>query len=74
MYTYIPMITIKNELISKINDKTNVIQEVVSSEVSKPNHAVRNKRQGDQIQFFLEKKLAAIIHKIFETNFSFHVK
>ena len=55
MYTYIPMITIKNKVISKINDKTNVIQEVVSSEVSKPNHAVKNKRQGDQIQYFLEK-------------------
>ena len=48
MYTYILMITIKNKLISKIN-------EVVSSEVSKPKHAVKNKRQGDQIQFFLEK-------------------
>ena len=34
-----------------------VIQEVVSPEVSKLNHAVMNKKQGDQMQFSLEKRL-----------------
>ena len=33
-----------------------VIQEVVSPEVSKLNHAVMNKKQGDQMQFSLRKK------------------
>ena len=36
--------------------QTKVIQEVVSQEVSKLNHAVINKKQGDQMQFSLEKK------------------
>ena len=35
---------------------TKVIQEVVSSEVSMLNHAVMNKKQGDQMQFSLEKE------------------
>ena len=35
--------------------KTKVIQEVVSSEVSLLNHAVMNKKQGDQMKFSLEK-------------------
>ena len=34
-----------------------VIQEVVSPEVSKLNHAVTNKKQGGQMQFSLEKRL-----------------
>ena len=33
-----------------------VIQEVVSPEISKLNHAVKNKKQGDQMQFSLEKR------------------
>ena len=33
-----------------------VIKEVVSPEVSELNHAVMNKRQGDEMQFFLRKK------------------
>ena len=33
-----------------------VIQVVVSLEVSKLNHTVMNKKQGDQMQFSLEKK------------------
>ena len=32
------------------NDQTKVIQEVASPEVSKLNHAVMNKKQGDQMQ------------------------
>ena len=32
------------------NEKTKVIQEVPSPEVSKLNHAVMNKKQGDQMQ------------------------
>ena len=39
------------------NEQTNVIQGVVSTEVSKFNHAVMNKKQGDQMQFSLEKRL-----------------
>ena len=35
---------------------TKVIQEVVSSEVSMLNHAVMNKKQGDQMQFPLEEE------------------
>ena len=46
-----PMSTIKT------NEQTNVIQGIVSTEVSKLNHAVMNKKQGDQIQFSLEKRL-----------------
>ena len=38
------------------NEQTKVIQEVVSPEVSKLNHAVMNKKQGDQMQFSLEKE------------------
>ena len=34
-----------------------VTQEVFSLEVSKLNHAVINKKQGDQMQFSLEKRL-----------------
>ena len=33
------------------------MQEVVSPEVSKLNHAVMNKKQGDQMQFSLERRL-----------------
>ena len=33
------------------------MQEVVSPEVSKLNHAVMNKKQRDQMQFSLEKRL-----------------
>ena len=38
------------------NEQTNVIQEVVSPEVSMLNPAVLNKKQGDQMQFSLEKE------------------
>ena len=38
-------------------EQTNVIQKVVSPEVSKLNHAVINKKQGDQLQFSPEKRL-----------------
>ena len=38
------------------NEQTNVIQEVVSPEVSMFNPAVMNKKQGDQMQFSLEKE------------------
>ena len=34
-----------------------VIQEVVAPEVFKLNHAATNKKQGDQMQFYLEKRL-----------------
>ena len=37
--------------LKKPTSKTKVIQEVVSPEVSKLNHAVTNKKQGDQMQF-----------------------
>ena len=37
------------------NEQTKVVQEVVSPEVSKLNHALVNKKQGDQMQFSLEK-------------------
>ena len=33
-----------------------VTQEVVSPEVSKLNHAVMNKKQGDQMQFSVKKE------------------
>ena len=39
------------------NKQTKGIQEVVSPEVSKLNHAVMNKKQGDQMQFSLKKGL-----------------
>ena len=39
------------------NEQTKVIQEVVSPEVSKLYYTLLNKKQGDQIQFFPEKKL-----------------
>ena len=35
---------------SQTNEKTKVIQEVASPEVSKLNPAVMNKKQGDQMQ------------------------
>ena len=38
------------------NKQMKVIQEVVSPEVSKLSHAVLNKKQGDQMQFSLEKR------------------
>ena len=38
------------------NGQTRVIQEVVSPEVSKLNHVVMNKKQGDQMLFSLEKE------------------
>ena len=38
------------------DEQTKVNQEAVSSEVSKFNHAVINKKQGDQMQFSLRKK------------------
>ena len=34
-----------------------VIEEVISPEVSQLNHTVMNKKQGDQMQFSLEKRL-----------------
>ena len=40
----------------KTNEQTKVIQEIVSSEVSKLNHAVMNKKQGDQMQFSKTRK------------------
>ena len=42
------------------NEQTKVIQEVVSLEVSKLNHAVMNKKRGDVMQFSLEKRLEKI--------------
>ena len=40
------------------NEQTKVFQEVTSSDVTKPNHAVTNKKQGDQMQeISLEKRL-----------------
>ena len=39
------------------NEQTKINQEVVLPEVSKLNHAVMNKKQGDQMQFSLEKRL-----------------
>ena len=39
----------------QIIEQTKVILEVVSPEVSKLNHAVLNKKQGDQMQFSPEK-------------------
>ena len=41
----------------QINEQTKVILELVLTEVSKLNHAVMNKKQGDQMQFSLEKRL-----------------
>ena len=38
------------------NEQTKVIQEVVSPEVSKLKQAVMNKKQGDHMQFSLEKE------------------
>ena len=47
-----------NKLVSQqTNGQTKVIQDVVSPEVSKLNHAVMNKKQGDQMQFSLYKRL-----------------
>ena len=40
------------------NEQTKVIQELVSPEVSKLNNPVKNKKQRDQKQFSLEKRLA----------------
>ena len=42
---------------TSLNEQMKVIQEVVSPEVSKLNHAVTNKNQRDQMQFSLEKRL-----------------
>ena len=39
------------------NEQTKINQEVVLPEVSKLNHAVMNKKQGDKMQFSLEKRL-----------------
>ena len=39
------------------NEQIKFIQEVVSPEVSKMNHTVINKKQGHQMQFFVEKRL-----------------
>ena len=39
--------------------QTKVNQEAVSSEVSKFNHAVINKKQGDQMQFSIKKKMGS---------------
>ena len=44
------------KLYQQTNEQTNVIQEVVSPEVSMLNPAVMNKKQGDQMQFSLEKE------------------
>ena len=38
-------------------EQTKVFQEVVLPEVSKLNHAIMNKKQGDQMQFSPEKRL-----------------
>ena len=46
-----------NKLSQQTIEQTKVIQEVLSSEVSKLSHAVLNKKQGDQIQFSPEKRL-----------------
>ena len=39
------------------NKQTKGVQEVISAEVSKLNHAVMNKKQGDQMRFSLEERL-----------------
>ena len=44
-----------NKLVSKNQRATKVIQEVVSLEVPKLNHAAMNKKQRDQMQFSLKK-------------------
>ena len=49
MYTYYLL-----RLAQQTNKQTEIIQEVVSWEVSKLNHAVMNKKQGDQMQFSVE--------------------
>ena len=61
-YAYVPTdLTSTNKLVStnqrasKRNSR--IIQKVVSPEVSKLNHAVMNKKEGDQMQFSLEKRL-----------------
>ena len=41
------------------DEQTKVNQEAVSSEVSKFNHAVINKKQGDQMQFSIKKKMGS---------------
>ena len=46
----------QTNLSQQTNEQTKVIQEVVSPEVSMLNHTVINKKQGDQMQFSLEKK------------------
>ena len=40
-----------------LNKQTKVIQEVVSPKVSRLNQSVMNKKQGDEMQFNLEKRL-----------------
>ena len=50
---YVPNISKQTTL----NKQTKVIQEVVSPKVSRLNHSVMNKKQGDEIQFNLEKRL-----------------
>ena len=48
--SYVPIdLPSTNKLVSTNNEQTKVIQEVVSSEESKLNHAVMNKKQGDQM-------------------------
>ena len=49
--TYIPSTSSQQNV-----KQTEVIQEVVSPEVSKVNHSVMNKKRGNQIEFSPEKK------------------
>ena len=76
IYTYILLV---DDLPStnnfwKTNEQTKVIQEVVSPELSKLNHAVMNKNQGNQMQFSLKKWLEKkenefiIYHRLIGTN------
>ena len=46
-----------NKLVSTNQQANENYQEVLSPEVSKLNHTVINKTQGDQKQFSLEKRL-----------------
>ena len=50
---YLPL---TNKLVSKNQRANQNYSRVVSPEVSKPNHAVMNKKQGNQMQFSLEKR------------------
>ena len=48
--------TVVKEDVPQTTEQTKVIQEVVRLDVSKLDHAVMNKKQGNQMHFSLEKK------------------